>query len=250
MSAKPANYSVAAAGAASRGAVQGAQAAAAQSQPRPASVFAGAAYQASAAHWEQLPPDSGPEIAFAGRSNAGKSSAINALARRRRLAFVSKTPGRTQMINIFSTSSGLKLVDLPGYGFSRVPAPVRARWQSLLERYLTTRRSLVGMILVMDVRHPLTALDLQLLAWLGPTGRPLHVLLTKSDKLSPAGARTALTEVRRRLAQFGADASGPVTVQLFSSLTGAGIDDAEATVRGWIEARSSGEDAETEKKGP
>ncbi len=216
------------------------------------SLFAGAEYQASAAKWEQLPLESGPEIAFAGRSNAGKSSAINALTRRRGLAFVSKTPGRTQMINLFATPSGLRLVDLPGYGFSRVPATVRAHWQSLLEHYLTTRQALVGMILVMDIRHPLTGLDLQLLEWLRPTGRPLHILLTKSDKLSAAGARGALTEVRRRLAQSDAGDTAPLTVQLFSSVTKAGVEEAEAMVRSWLEGRHAPAawGGRQQKKGP
>ena len=123
------------------------------------------------------------EIAFAGRSNAGKSSAINSLTNRSRLAFVSKTPGRTQNLNFFQLDTGF-LVDLPGYGYAKVPPEVRQHWEGLLSTYLQTRESLHGMVLIMDVRHPLTPLDRQMLDWFSPTGKPVHILLTKSDKLS------------------------------------------------------------------
>src|SRR5690242_7030760 len=137
--------------------------------------FARAAYTLSVHDPRELPPEGPPEIAFAGRSNAGKSSAINALAGRRRLAFVSKTPGRTQLINFFSLG-GAYLVDLPGYGYAGVPADVRRHWDYLVGSYVAERRSLVAVVVVMDVRHPLTPLDVQLLGWLREAGRPAHVL--------------------------------------------------------------------------
>src|SRR6478735_4637498 len=132
----------------------------------------------------KLPAPGAPEIAFAGRSNAGKSSAINTLAGRRRLAFVSKTPGRTQLINFFDLGGRAFLVDLPGYGYAGVPGEVRAHWKELVGTYISERPSLAGVVVVMDVRHPLTSLDTTLLDWLNEAGRPAHILLTKSDKLS------------------------------------------------------------------
>lgn len=170
----------------------------------------------------KLPPPAAPELAFAGRSNAGKSSAINAIAGRRRLAFVSKTPGRTQLINFFALGDGAYLVDLPGYGYAGVPAAVREHWKHLVGTYVSERRSLAGVVVVMDCRHPLTPLDLTLLAWLREAGRPTHVLLTKSDKLSKQAARATLDRVRRELAALHPLA----TVQLFSSLKNEGIDEA------------------------
>src|SRR2546421_432389 len=159
-----------------------------------------AAYALSAHDPRELPPPGVPEIAFAGRSNAGKSSAINALAGRRRLAFFSKTPGRTQQINFFSLTGGGLLTDLPGYGYAKVPAAIRDQWEGFLSTYLQTRQSLVGMALIMDARHPLTELDRRMIDWFVPTGRPLHILLTKSDKLSRGLAQATLARVRRELA--------------------------------------------------
>ena len=129
-------------------------------------------------------PYSRAEIAFAGRSNAGKSSAINLLTRKNRLAFTSKTPGRTQLINFFELDADTYLVDLPGYGYAKVPPAVKAKWEDLLSRYLQEREALVGMVLIMDARHPLTPLDRQMLDWFTPTGKPVHILLSKADKLS------------------------------------------------------------------
>jgi len=169
------------------------------------------------------------EVAFAGRSNAGKSSAINTLARHK-LAFVSKTPGRTQLLNFFRISPGNYLVDLPGYGYAEVPQEVKKHWQAVLARYLETRQELVGLVMIMDVRHPLTPLDLKMLDWYGPTGRPIHVLLTKSDKLSKNPAAATLKQVRTTL-----QASYPqCTVQLFSSLKKTGIEEAEAVIGCWL----------------
>jgi len=148
-----------------------------------------------------LPPPHGAEVAFAGRSNAGKSSAINALAQRNRMAFVSKTPGRTQHINFFSVGPGQYLVDLPGYGYAAVPQAARAHWHELVGGYLQTRACLRGVILIMDVRHPLTELDEQLLNWLRPAGVPVHILLSKADKLGQQKAGATLREVNAALAR-------------------------------------------------
>src|SRR5471030_420098 len=147
-----------------------------------------------------LPPAHGAEVAFAGRSNAGKSSAINALAQRNRMAFVSKTPGRTQHINFFSVGPDRYLVDLPGYGYAAVPAAARAHWHDLVGGYLQTRASLRGVILIMDVRHPLTELDQQLINWLRPSGVPVHILLSKSDNLGQKKAKETLARVTPPLA--------------------------------------------------
>ena len=170
----------------------------------------------------ELPRPGVPEIAFAGRSNAGKSSVINTLAGRRRLAFVSKTPGRTQLINFFSLGGDAFLVDLPGYGYAGVPGEVRRHWQHLVGTYIAQRESLAAVVVVMDSRHPLTDLDRTLLEWLKAAGRRAHVLLTKSDKLSKQAAQSTLARVRRDLAATFPQASA----QLFSSLKREGIEEA------------------------
>lgn len=193
-------------------------------------IFRNARFEISIAKPADLPKPFGPEVAFAGRSNAGKSSAINTLAGHTRLAFVSKTPGRTQLINYFRLNCGAALVDLPGYGYAQVPEKIRRQWQGLLESYLRGRQNLVGLIVIMDSRHPLTPLDRQMLDWYAPSGRPVHVLLTKSDKLSRSEATSTLLGVRREL-----DAWGPhVTAQLFSSLKKTGVEEVEATVGAWL----------------
>jgi GTP-binding protein len=174
----------------------------------------------------ELPAPGVPEIAFAGRSNAGKSSAINALAGKRRLAFVSKTPGRTQLVNFFTVGGGSYLVDLPGYGYAGVPFAVREHWKHLVGTYVTERASLAGVVVVMDIRHPLTSLDRTLLDWLKAAGRPAHVLLTKADKLSKQAQLRALADVRRDLGQVFPRA----TVQLFSSLKREGLEEAAAVI--------------------
>lgn len=193
-------------------------------------IFRNAQFEISIAKPSGLPPPNGPEIAFAGRSNAGKSSAINTLAGHVRLAYVSKTPGRTQLINFFRLNSGALLVDLPGYGYAAVPEKIRRDWQGLIETYLRERESLVGLVLMMDSRHPMTALDRQMIGWFAPSGRPIHVLLTKSDKLSRGPANATLLEVRKALAEFGPH----VTVQLFSSLKKTGVEECERIVAGWL----------------
>ncbi|HEX3063814.1 MAG TPA: ribosome biogenesis GTP-binding protein YihA/YsxC [Usitatibacter sp.] len=188
----------------------------------PGLALAQAAYALSVHDPRELPAPGIPELAFAGRSNAGKSSAINALAGRRRLAFTSKTPGRTQLINFFSLGKTAYLVDLPGYGYAGVPDEVREHWEVLVGGYIANRESLAGVVVVMDARHPLTALDRQLLEWLGSAGRRVHVLLTKADKLSRQAATATLERVRRELPL----ACPGSTVQLFSSLKNQGIDEA------------------------
>ncbi|MCK6395865.1 ribosome biogenesis GTP-binding protein YihA/YsxC [Zoogloea sp.] len=194
------------------------------------SLFRNAQFEISVAKPNGLPPPAGPEVAFAGRSNAGKSSAINTLCDHVRLAFVSKTPGRTQLINFFRLRNGAVLVDLPGYGYAEVPEAIRLQWQRLLEDYLTRRPNLVGLVLIMDSRHPLKDRDRVMIGWFAPSGRPIHVLLTKSDKLTRSEQAATLAAVRKELAPLGEQ----VTVQLFSSLKKTGIEEAERVVGAWL----------------
>ncbi|PWG65764.1 ribosome biogenesis GTP-binding protein YihA/YsxC [Sediminicurvatus halobius] len=184
----------------------------------------------SAPNPEQLPPDEGAEAAFAGRSNAGKSSALNALTDQRQLARISKTPGRTQQINVFPVTDHQRLIDLPGYGYAKAPAALRAHWQQTLPRYLETRRSLRGLVLIMDIRHPLTDSDRQMLAWCAAAGLPAHILLNKADKLRRGPAGNALQKVRATLAREFPGTS----VQLFSSTVPMGVDEARARLDDWL----------------
>lgn len=195
------------------------------------SLFRHAVFEISVARPQDLPQATGSEIAFAGRSNAGKSSAINTLAGHTRLAFVSKTPGRTQLINLFRLRNGAALVDLPGYGYADVPEKVRKEWQGLLEHYLTRRQALAGLVMIMDARRPLTDLDRRMINWFGPTGKPIHCLLTKADKLTRQEQTKVLREVRAEVV----DAGSPMTAQLFSSLKKTGIEEAEKVIAGWLE---------------
>ena len=208
-------------------------------------IFRNAQFETSIAKPSGLPAPVAPEIAFAGRSNAGKSSAINTLAGHTRLAYVSKTPGRTQLINFFRLNCGAALVDLPGYGYAKVPPEVKRHWQALLETYLTQRSSLLGLVLIMDVRRPLTPLDRQMLNWFVPSGRPVHILLTKSDKLSRNQAAASLALVRRELAEL----TDQVSVQLFSSLHKQGVDEVEAVVAGWLGLKTPEEGSHRKKPG-
>ena len=187
-----------------------------------------ASFSLSAASPADL-PESRAEVAFVGRSNAGKSSALNALARHNRLAFVSKTPGRTQLINFFAVGQDTFLVDLPGYGYAKVPLDVRKKWEDFLSGYLQFRPSLMGLVLIMDVRHPLTPLDWRMLDWFAPTGRPVHILLTKADKLSRGAGLKALNDVRRML-----ESRPGVSAQLFSSLSKLGVEEAETVIAAWL----------------
>jgi GTP-binding protein len=179
----------------------------------------------------QAPPDIGLEVAFAGRSNSGKSSALNVIASQKSLARTGKTPGRTQHINFFRVDDQRRLVDLPGYGYAKVPREVKERWQHAIEHYLETRHSLRGVILLMDIRHPLRDFDRQVLAWCHAAELPLHVLLTKADKLKRGPARTVLAAVRKEIAELHASA----TVQLFSALIPTGADEARRILDHWLE---------------
>src|SRR6266700_5158230 len=198
------------------------------------SLFRNAAFFKSAAELEHVPASAG-EIAFAGRSNSGKSSAINALAGRR-IAFVSKTPGRTRLINFYALGVERFLVDLPGYGYAKVPEAIRAPWEKLLGGYLQMRGPLRGLAVVMDVRHPLSELDQRMLRWFCPTGKPVHVLLTKADKLSREAAQKVLRRVEGEIGAFAPNTS----VQLFSSLKKSGLEQAAAVLLGWLDASAPG----------
>jgi len=193
-------------------------------------LFQKAVFHTTVANLSDLPADSQREVAFAGRSNAGKSSAINTLANHTRLAFVSKTPGRTQHLNYFTLEDGKYFVDLPGYGFAKAPGEIRAQWEGLLAPYLRFRIPLVGLVLIMDSRHPLTELDLQMLGWFAQTGKPIHILLSKADKLTRQEQALALREVRAELDRIG----DRCTLQLFSSLKKTGVAEAEAILAEWL----------------
>lgn len=195
-------------------------------------LFSQAAFYTTVNHMKDLPMHGGKEVAFVGRSNAGKSSAINTLANHVRLAYTSKTPGRTQHLNYFSLGADKYLVDLPGYGYAKVPPDVQKHWEKLLGQYLQTREELAGLVVIMDSRHPLTALDEGMLDWFAPTGKPVHVLLTKSDKLSRQQATKTLNEVKTYLKEHFPNCS----VQLFSSLKKLGLEEAEGVIAGWLKS--------------
>lgn len=180
---------------------------------------------------DQLPPPHGREVAFVGRSNAGKSSAINALTARRNLAFVARRPGKTRLIQIFEATLSCYLVDLPGYGYAQASASVRQHWGALVEGYLATRETLVGLTLIMDARHPLTSLDEDIIRWLAPRRLPAHILLTKADKLSYSQGVAALRETRSRLDALGA---GETSAQLFSSRDQTGVVEARWIIGRWL----------------
>jgi GTP-binding protein len=187
-----------------------------------------------AASEHQLPPAGPPEIAFAGRSNAGKSSAINTLANRTRLAHTSKTPGRTQQINLFTLRSGALLADLPGYGYAEVPLELKRHWQAFLTRYLTLRQSLVGLVLVVDARHGLAELDRRLLDAFLPSGRPVLLLATKMDKLTSSAQRQAGAAIARAVAEAYPAHAANVAIVPFSSTRRIGIEAADAVITGWL----------------
>ncbi len=192
--------------------------------------YRSAVFQTSVPDASLAPDDIGAEVAFAGRSNAGKSSALNALTDQRALARTSKTPGRTQQINFFALASGQRLVDLPGYGFAKVPQAMKNKWQRSMADYLQSRASLRGLIMLMDCRHPLTDYDQQMLRWCADAGLPVHVLLTKSDKLKRGPAGNSLLSVRKRLSEFHPHAG----VQLFSALKKSGVDEARSVLDSWL----------------
>ena len=200
-----------------------------------------AVYVVTAANESQLPPAGPPEVAFAGRSNAGKSSAINALANQTRLAYTSKTPGRTQQINLFRLRSGALLADLPGYGYAAVPRQLKRHWQAFLTHYLATRQSLVGLVLVVDARHGLAEADRALLAAFAPSGRPVLVLATKMDKLAPSAQRLAHSGIARALSEAFPAYAANVVVVSFSATRKSGVGDAEAIIARWV--GDAGDDA-------
>lgn len=183
----------------------------------------------SAAALSHLPPDNGAEVAFVGRSNAGKSSALNSITSLK-IARTSKTPGRTQLINLFQLDKHRRLVDLPGYGYAKVSLATKEKWQTLVNQYLITRSSLKGLILVMDIRHPLKPMDIQLLDWTAEINLPVHILLTKSDKLNKDPANRVLIKIKQVL--YNRDQ--PVSVQLFSSHNTMGTEDAREQLDKWL----------------
>ena len=197
--------------------------------------FQAATFTTSAPSLKQCPDDTGCEVAFAGRSNAGKSSAINTLTRIRGLARISKTPGRTQMINFFAIGDNRRLVDLPGYGYAKVPIAMKIQWDKHLAEYLQERNSLGGLILLMDIRHPLQDYDQQMLNWAAQAGLPVHVLLTKSDKLKRGPAKNMLMTVEKRLRDMD-PARTLLSVQTFSSLKKEGLPQLEAQLSHWLNA--------------
>lgn len=196
-------------------------------------LFQNAKFFTTVNHLKDL-PNTSAEIAFVGRSNAGKSSAINTLTNHVRLAYVSKTPGRTQHINFFELENGNFMVDLPGYGYAQVPEAIRAHWVKLLGDYLQQRRQLIGLILIMDSRHPLKALDIQMLDFFHITGRPVHILLSKADKLSKNDQIKTLAAVKKSLKPY--TERQKISVQLFSSLKKQGMDEVNQVVSSWFDA--------------
>ena len=194
------------------------------------SIFQNARFFTTVNHLKDLPPTR-CEVAFVGRSNAGKSSAINTLCNRTRLAFVSKTPGRTQHINFFDLGQERFLVDLPGYGYAEVPEAVRTHWVALLGQYLQTRSSLVGLLLIMDSRHPLKELDWKMIEFFTVTGRPVHILLSKADKLSRQEQQKVLSSVKKQLADYP-----HINLQLFSSSKKTGTEEVSRIVEDWFAA--------------
>ncbi|MBX9667765.1 MAG: ribosome biogenesis GTP-binding protein YihA/YsxC [Candidatus Obscuribacterales bacterium] len=194
--------------------------------------FKTAKFLLSAHTEEQCPPEQGTEVAFAGRSNAGKSSALNTLTQNKKLARTSKTPGSTHAINFFELhdSARLRLVDLPGYGYAKVPQAMKNKWKDQLSKYLQ-RECLQGLILVMDIRHPMQEFDNMMINWAAASEMPIHALLTKSDKLSRGAGQNTLLEIRKELKAAGFD---NVTVQVFSSMTGDGVDELAKQLSSWL----------------
>ena len=196
----------------------------------------------SAAKVDQCPPEEGLEVAFAGRSNAGKSRALNTLTHAS-LARTSKTPGRTQLLNFFCLDDQRRLVDLPGYGYAKVPIPLKQHWQRHLEAYLSSRESLAGLILMMDIRHPLTDFDRLMLDWSSAGNMPMHILLTKADKLAFGAAKNALLKVQQDIRKGWGEG---VTIQLFSAPKRQGIEEAQAVLANWLQLGEEFEQVEPE----
>lgn len=210
-------------------------------QEKPALNYRRAEYLKSAPTLRECPPDSGSEVAFAGRSNAGKSSAINTLTGNSKLARTSKTPGRTQLLNFFSIDEQRRLVDLPGYGFAKVPLAVKEAWQKHLDAYLSERQSLRGLVLLMDIRHPLQPFDTVLLDWAARSEMPVHVLLTKADKLTYGAGKTILLQTQKTMATRK---GLKVTAQLFSAHNGQGLEELQQQLDSWLLAETNESPAE------
>ncbi len=200
----------------------------------------------SAPDIRHLPEDEGIEIAFAGRSNAGKSSSLNCLTNQRNLAKTSKTPGRTQLINLFKVTEGCHIVDLPGYGFAQVPIEMKLKWQKSLGEYLQKRECLKGLVVLMDIRHPMKDLDQQLIYWAVDSDIPVQVLLTKADKLKSGARKAQLLKIREEAQTFGGD----VQVDVFSSLKGLGVDVLRRKLDGWFAPALTSERAEPDVDSP
>ena len=196
--------------------------------------FQTACFLNSAPSIKECPPENGVEVAFAGRSNAGKSSSINRLTRQTKLARTSKTPGRTQLLNYFTLhdNAHLRLVDLPGYGFAKVPLAMKKAWEKSMSQYLRERESLQGIVVVMDIRRPMQDLDTTLLNWAVDVELPVHILLTKSDKLNRGAAKNTLLTVQKQLAEANID--DLVSVQTFSALKGDGVTELEQRITSWM----------------
>ena len=194
------------------------------------SIYPHVKFVTSAAEAHQLAPDVGREVACAGRSNAGKSTAINSITQRSGLARVSRTPGRTQLINFFELSPERRLVDLPGYGFAKVPERIRLKWLQLMEHYFNVRESLIGLVLIVDSRRGLGEQDAVMLEWVLARDRQAHVLLTKSDKLNRQESLKVLRETRTACADTA------VTAQLFSAYAKQGFDEARTVMDRWLDA--------------
>ncbi len=182
--------------------------------------YQNAQFMLSVAALDQLPSDEGAEVAIVGRSNAGKSSVLNKLTQNKNLARVSKTPGRTQLINLFSLDNQRRIADLPGYGYAKVSEDVKRKWQRLLDAYLRNRNCLQGLILVMDIRHPLKEFDQNMLTWCSECALPVHILLNKADKLTHSAVTRTVQEVSKKIANY----PNPVTVQVFSALKNRGLE--------------------------
>jgi len=197
-----------------------------------------ATFTLSAPDITHLGDDSGIEVAFAGRSNAGKSSALNTLTNQRGLARISKTPGRTQMINVFEVAENRRLIDLPGYGFAKVPLAMKQKWQKALGEYLEKRDSLKGLVILMDIRHPLKDLDMDLIQWAADSDLPVLALLTKSDKLSQGKRSSEVMKVQSALKSLEAN----IKVQAFSSLKRTGVEQADEIICHWLTQEESMEE--------
>lgn len=195
------------------------------------SLYHKAYFLLSAAKVEQLPPDEGIEIAIVGRSNAGKSSVLNRITQNKNLARVSKTPGRTQLVNVFVLDEQRRLVDLPGYGYASVPLAVKLKWQKTVDAYIDGRACLQGLLLIMDIRHPFKPLDIQLLEYCGHRNLPVHLILNKSDKLNRSQMTKALKEVKAALTAY----HNSVTFQTFSALNGTGIEELYTLLNEWYQ---------------